>query len=171
LDLGMTKAAFCVALAIIGYLLWTPLQRPLPAFAQSTDRVSEGLQIWQTSGCAECHGPFADGEREDDDYPMGANLRATRLGLDGLKLAIRCGRPGVGMPAFDEQAYTRRECYGRPLGAPPDDLQPSPSALTHKQIDTLIAYLQARIVGRGRVIKEECLVYYDGRADQCEDVQ
>jgi len=32
----------------------------------------------------------------------------------------------------------------------------------------LIAYLEARIVGHGKVTREECLSYYDGKAD-CDD--
>jgi hypothetical protein len=41
--------------------------------------------------------------------------------------------------------------------------------LTPDQIDTVIAYLQARIVGHGQITKSECLAYYDNNADQCED--
>src|SRR2546427_9259715 len=93
--------------------------------AQSNDKVSAGLQTWKTSGCADCHGPFADGDREDDDFPIGANLRTTRLDAAALKMTIRCGRAGTGMPSFDEGAYTVRPCYGRPLSAAPDNLQPT----------------------------------------------
>jgi hypothetical protein len=51
--------------------------------------------------------------REDDDFPIGANLRTTRLDPAALKMTIRCGRAGTSMPSFDEGAYTTRECYGR----------------------------------------------------------
>ncbi|HEY7298996.1 MAG TPA: hypothetical protein VH684_13900 [Xanthobacteraceae bacterium] len=73
------------------------------------------------------------------------------------------------MPAFDEGAYTLRPCYGRPLGPPPDDLYPTPRALSPDQIDAVVAYLQARIVGRGRISRAECLAYYDGQEDMCVD--
>ena len=119
-------------------------------------------------GCTDCHGPFADGNRDDDDYPMGANLRTTRLDAAGIKLTISCGRPGTGMPSFDGGAYTVRACYGRPLGAAPDNLQPTPRTLSLDEIDALVAYLAARIVGHGKVTREECLFYYEGKAD-CDD--
>jgi hypothetical protein len=127
------------------------------------------LRTWQTSGCADCHGPFADGDREDDDFPIGANLRTAKLNPEALTLTIRCGRPGTGMPAFDEGAYTIRQCYGRPLGSAPDKLQPSSRSLNLDEIDAIVAYLQARIVGHGPITKQKCLSYYDGRETECED--
>jgi hypothetical protein len=130
--------------------------------------VKAGLETWQSSGCSDCHGPFADGNRDDDDYPQGANLRTTRLDAAAIEMTIRCGRPSTGMPSFDAGAYTDRACYGRPLGPRPDDLQPTPRFLSLDEIDTMIAYLKARIVGHGKVTREECLSYYGGKAD-CDD--
>ena len=137
--------------------------------AQNDDKVGAGLRLWHESACADCHGPFADGNREDEDWPVGANLRITRLDAGGLQLAISCGRAGAGMPAFDEGAYTVRACYGRPLGGAPDNLHPSGRKLSPNEIDTVIAYLQARIIGRGQITREECLTYYENQADFCED--
>lgn len=138
--------------------------------AQDAPQVAAGLEIWRSSGCADCHGPFADGNRDDDDYPAGANLRTTRLDAAGIKQTIRCGRPDTGMPSFDEGAYTVRGCYERPLGTAPDNLQPTPRTLSLDEIDALVAYLQARIVGHGKVTREECVSYYEGKAD-CEDLK
>lgn len=137
--------------------------------AQGNDKVTAGLAAWKTAGCADCHGPFADGDREDDDYPIGANLRTAKLGAAALKMTIRCGRPGTGMPSFDEDAYTMRECYGRALGPRPNNLQPTARALTLEEIDVVIAYLQASIIGRGKITRTECLAYYDEQPDTCED--
>jgi hypothetical protein len=142
------------------------------ALAQGQDRVRAGLEVWRSSGCADCHGPFADGNPEDGDYPVGANLRTTRLDAAGLKLTITCGRPGTGMPSFDEGAYRMRGCYGRPLGDAPDNLQPTPRSLSFDEIDAVIAYLQARIVGRGKITREECLSYFDGSlSSSCDDLK
>jgi mono/diheme cytochrome c family protein len=136
--------------------------------AQDDAKAKAGLETWRSSGCADCHGPFADGNRDDDDFPQGANLRTTRLDGAGLKQTISCGRPGTGMPSFDEGAYTSRACYGRPLGARPDNLQPTPRTLSLDEIDALVAYLRTRIVGHGKVTREECLLYYESKAD-CDD--
>jgi len=156
-------SAVILALAIL------VLAHSTMARAQNNDRVKAGLEMWKTAGCADCHGPFADGDREDDDFPVGANLRTTRLDSAALKMTIRCGRAGTGMPSFDDGAYTTRECYGRPPGARPENLQPTPRTLTADEIDLVIAYLQARIIGRGKITREECLSYYDNQLETCED--
>jgi mono/diheme cytochrome c family protein len=140
--------------------------------AQEDAKARSGLEVWKSAGCSMCHGSFADGNNQNDDYPMGANLRATRLDAAELKLTIGCGRPGTGMPSFDKGAYNLRPCYERPLGDAPNDLYPAPAQLNSDQIDAVIAYLQARIIGRGKITKEECVAYYDGYdSDLCADYQ
>src|SRR5579864_7584516 len=74
------------------------------SFAQSEDKVKAGVTAWRNSGCADCHGAFANGEKERDESPNGANIRQSRLKADELAQVIRCGRPGTGMPSFEEGA-------------------------------------------------------------------
>jgi mono/diheme cytochrome c family protein len=131
------------------------------AFAQNEDKVKAGVTAWRNSGCADCHGAFANGEKERDESPTGADLRRARLNAEELKLAIRCGRPGTGMPAFEEGAS------GCPGGG--GDLYPAPSKLSPEEIDNVVAYLQARIVGKGKITKQECLLYYTDKPDWCDD--
>jgi mono/diheme cytochrome c family protein len=131
------------------------------AFAQNEDKVKAGLAAWRNSGCADCHGAFANGEKERDESPTGADLRRARLNAEELKLAIRCGRPGTGMPSFEEGA---RGCPGSG-----GDLYPAPSKLSPEEIDNVVAYLQARIIGRGKITKQECLLYYTDKPDWCDD--
>ena len=157
--LGLVLAAVCGGSSILG-----------KGSAQDNTRVTAGFQLWKTSGCSDCHGAFADGMPADDDYPIGANLRTTKLDATALQQTIRCGRPGRGMPAFDAGSYTIRLCDGLPLGAAPDNLQPTPRVLSLEEIDTLVAYLQALIVGRGPITRKECLAYYEYAPD-CEDYQ
>ena len=80
-----------------------------------------------------------------------------------LKRVISCGRTGAEMPAFIEGAGSAPAC-AQGVGE-----YPAPRTLTSDQIDTIIAYLQARIVGHGRITKAECLAYYDNREDMCEE--
>ena len=155
-------------LCVVAWLTAACLLHATAGLAQDDAKVRAGLETWRSSGCVDCHGPFADGARDDDDYPQGANLRTTRLDAAGIKLTISCGRPGTGMPSFDAGAYTIRACPGQPLGAKPDNLQPTPRTLSPSEIDALIAYLQARVVGHGKVTRQECLVYYEDKAD-CDD--
>jgi mono/diheme cytochrome c family protein len=99
--------------------------------AQNDDKVKAGLKIWKETGCADCHGSFANGEKQRDESPTGADLRRSRLDTAELKVVISCGKPGgAGMPAFDEGAYKVRPCYGRPLGNEPDNLYPNGQKLT-----------------------------------------
>ena len=87
------------------------------ASAQDDDRVKAGLEVWKSSGCADCHGSFANGEKQRDEAPPGADLRTSRLSSAELKEVISCGRPGgAGMPAFDEGAYKVRPCGGQNSG-------------------------------------------------------
>jgi len=166
-DVDQTRVFFrcCAALSLaIGLLV-----QATAAHAQNEERVKAGVTTWRNSGCADCHGAFADGEKQRDESPTGANLRTARLDGAALKQTISCGRPGTGMPAFDEGAYKVRACNGQALGPPPSDLYPTPRTLTRDEIDAVVTYLQARIVGKGRITKAECLAYYDDQQDWCEE--
>jgi mono/diheme cytochrome c family protein len=150
--------------ALVAALIATAAQ------AQDETTVKAGLEIWKGSGCSDCHGAFANGDKERDEAPTGANLRTSRLDAAALKETIRCGRPGAEMPSFDEGAYTVRACGGRPLGPAPDNLYPAPRTLTPAEIDTLIVYLRARVVGHPRITRTDCLYYYyDSDESMCED--
>jgi hypothetical protein len=47
---------------------------------------------------------------------------------------------------------------------------PSASHAEFREIDAVVAYLQARILGKGsRITKQECLLYYYDKPDWCED--
>jgi len=140
-----------------------------PSVAQDEARVKAGLNAWRGAGCPECHGAFADGEKERDEAPTGANLRTTRLDNAALTEVIRCGRPNTGMPRFDEGAYTQRACQGQPTGAVPDALYPTPRMLGLQEIDAVVTYLRARVIGRRAVTPQECNYYYGDMADTfCE---
>ena len=147
--------------AVIVMIAAIALMCSTAAFAQNEDKVKAGVTAWRNSGCADCHGAFANGEKERDESPSGADLRRARLNAEELKLAIRCGRPGTGMPAFEEGAI------GCPGGG--GDLYPAPAKLSREEIDDVVAYLQARIIGKGKITKQECLLYYTDKPDWCDD--
>lgn len=153
------------ALAILSVVaLWAS-----PSLAQDEAHVKAGLNAWKNAGCSECHGAFADGERERDEAPVGANLRSTRLDNAAITEVIRCGRLNTGMPRFDEGAYTQRTCYGQPTGAVPDGLYPTPRMLSLQEIELVVTYLRARVIGKRAVTPEECAYYYGDLADTfCE---
>src|SRR6516165_7751164 len=82
--------------------------RPVRAQGPAPDPadIAEGMTIYRTKAdCQTCHGWAADGRKMDTQMPDAPSLRTTRLGRAGVLYAIRCGRPGTGMPPFDRQAY------------------------------------------------------------------
>src|SRR3977135_3114120 len=89
--------------------------------AQTTpdpDDVAEGMRLYRTKGdCQSCHGWAADGRKMDTQMPDGANLRTTRLSRELLLTAIKCGRPGKGIPAFDRLADSDGRCHRRKTAA------------------------------------------------------
>jgi len=151
------RCAFAILSAVA---LWAS-----PSLAQDEARVKAGLNAWKSAGCSECHGAFADGERERDEAPAGANLRSTRLDNAAITEVVRCGRPNTGMPRFDEGAYSQRGCYGQPTGAVPDALYPTPRMLSQQEIGLVVTYLRARVIGKRAVTPEECSYYYGDLAD------
>jgi hypothetical protein len=151
----IASRARCASAILSVVALWTS-----PSLAQDEARVKAGLNAWKSAGCPECHGAFADGERERDEAPAGANLRSMRLDNAAITEVIRCGRPSTGMPRFDEGAYTQRGCYGQPTGAVPDALYPTPRMLNLQEIELVVTYLRARVIGRRAVTPEECAYYY-----------
>jgi len=137
--------------------------------AQDDAKINAGREAWKTAGCPECHGAFADGEKQRDEAPTGANLRQTRLDNAAVAETVRCGRPGTGMPRFGSDAYTPRGCYGKPAEPRPDSLYPAARDLSAAEIDAVVAYLRAKVIGRRDVTREECAEYYGDAADSfCE---
>jgi hypothetical protein len=46
----------------------------------------------------------------------------------------------------------------------------APRTLSADEIEAVISYLQARIIGRGKITREECLSYFDDAdASRCDD--
>lgn len=165
-----TRTGRSASVALAAFL--AALGSAAPCQAQDDGKVKAGLAVWKTAGCPDCHGPFANGDKQRDEAPTGANLRQARLDDATMAETIRCGRPGAGMPSFGADAYTPRGCYGQPAGAVPDDLYPAARKLDAAEIDAVVTYLRARIVGRRAVTPQECAAYYEAdAADYCDDAK
>ena len=116
------------------------------AFAQDAPRVAAGEAAWDKAACLQCHGSTGDGG-PGGEFAAGPSLRKTRLDRAALIETISCGLPGTEMPAWLDGAYARRPCYGFPPGPPPDGTTLTP-VLSADEVDALVAYLLAKIVGR-----------------------
>src|SRR5215472_6803533 len=122
--------------------------------AQTTpdpDDVAEGMRLYRTKGdCQSCHGWAADGRKMDTQMPDGANLRTTRLSRELLLTAIKCGRPGKGMPAFDRLAYSDGRCYNMKkadLEAKNLEMPDPPATLQIREMERILDFLQVKVIG------------------------
>jgi mono/diheme cytochrome c family protein len=118
--------------------------------------------------CFFCHGWAGDGVGNPQS-DRGPSLRATELDHEQLAEVIRCGRPGARMPYHDRLAYTDDRCYGvtgDELGAdkPPQAF----NALQQREVDAVIEYLSAKVIGRGAPTFEECEDYFGANTKVCE---
>ena len=144
-----------------------------PQQTPSADDVAEGMRLYRQKGdCQACHGWAADGRKMDTQMPDGANLRTTRLNRDNLITAIKCGRPGKGMPAFDRLAYSDGRCYGMKEA----DLQrngqtmPDPAAtLQLREIETIVDFLYAKVIGKGPMDRATCVEYWCSEVEVCQE--
>jgi mono/diheme cytochrome c family protein len=116
------------------------------AFAQDAARLAAGEAAWDKAGCLQCHGSAGEGGA-GGEFPAGPSLRKTRLDRAALIEAVSCGLPGTQMPGWLDGAYTQRSCYGFPPGPAPDGTTLTP-VLSANEVEALVDYLSAKIVGR-----------------------
>jgi mono/diheme cytochrome c family protein len=135
--------------------------------------VAEGMRIYrQKADCQTCHGWAADGRKMDTQMPDGANLRTTRLGRAGIVTAIKCGRPGRGMPAFDKFAYSDGRCLGMKASDLKDkglELPDPPATLQPREIEMVTDFLFAKVIGKGPMDRAKCIEYWGEDVDTCKE--
>src|SRR3954469_1179258 len=144
------------------------------AFAQSAEDIAAGRQLFlQKGNCQACHGWAGDGRKMDSQMPDGANLREIKYGRDDGAVAIKCGRPGRGMPAFDKFAYSDGRCYGmkaadlRSRGLSFPD---APATLQPREMERLLDFLFAKVVGKGAMTRAQCLDYWGSEVEACGEL-
>lgn len=128
-----------------------------------------GVIAWKTGGCSNCHGNLAAGG-QDPSYPQGPNLRVTLLDKDQLIETISCGRPGTEMPANLKGAYATVPCYGLPTGEVPKEVRPG-GGLTKDEIQALVTFLGAEVVGKKRITRQNCALFNEGNSSAPECMQ
>jgi hypothetical protein len=141
--------------------------------AQAPDAadVAEGMRLFRQKGnCQACHGWAGDGRKMDNQMPDGANLREIALDRGALIVAIRCGRPGRGMPAFDKFAYSDGRCYGMKradLKSRELSMPDPPATLQPREIELLADFLFAKVIGKGSMDRAKCIEYWDSEVEVC----
>ncbi|MBI3513437.1 MAG: cytochrome c [Proteobacteria bacterium] len=132
--------------------------------AAAQGNVALGTEIWRNKGaCQGCHGWAGDGRKMDSQLPDGADLRETRLDRDALVIAIKCGRPGRGMPAFDKFAYSDGRCFGMTLADLQKDgltLADPAAPLQPREIEAVTDFLAAKVIGQGPMTRDKCVAFW-----------
>jgi mono/diheme cytochrome c family protein len=133
--------------------------------------IERGKDIFKTKAtCQFCHKWDASG---DQGYGGNAlSLRQTKLTPDQVAETIKCGRPGTGMPFHDQFAYSDRRCYGVTRAELGNDMPPEPNAfLNQEEIDAVVKYLFAKVIGRGPSTYEDCVEFWGAATRQCEPMK
>src|ERR1700751_5613849 len=133
-----------------------------------------GKRIYQDKAtCVFCHGWSGDGAGDPQSPGKAANLRESKLDRDQLVEVIRCGVPGgTAMPHFDKFAWTKgEECYGMTAEDVGDKKPPPPTAgLQKREIEASVAYLGAKIVGKGPPTVADCEEYFGSGSQRCKEM-
>src|SRR5207244_2408226 len=76
------RRSFILTLAVAA------LAQATAAWAWDENQVKAGLEVWKSAGCADCHGPYADGDKQRDEMPTGGTrpVKATGFGGSGRSL-------------------------------------------------------------------------------------
>jgi len=128
-----------------------------------------GVLAWKRGGCSNCHGNLAAGG-QDPSYPEGPSLRVTLLVKEQLIETISCGRPGTEMPANLKGAYAIVACYGLPTGEVPKEVRAG-GGLTQEEIQALVLFLGADVVGKKRITRQNCALFNEGDSNAPECMQ
>jgi mono/diheme cytochrome c family protein len=143
--------------------------------APDASDLAEGRRLFEQKGnCQACHGWSGDGHKTDNQMPDGANLRETKLPRAGLVMTIKCGRLNSQMPAFDKFAYSGDgRCYGKTqadLKAYATRMPDPPATLQAREIDLIVDFMLARIVGQGPMDHAKCVAFWNEDADVCREL-
>lgn len=158
-------------------LLGQPASVRAQGAAPDPEDVKEGMTIYRTKAdCQTCHGWAADGRKMDTQMPDAPNLRQTRLGRAGIIYAIKCGRPGRGMPAFDRMAY---KDASRCNNTSEEDLKKNNLALVDpaatlqpREIEMVADFLFDKVIGKGPMdTHAKCVEYWGEEQDVCNELK
>ena len=168
---SVATCAVAVLLAVSGGAA-VRAQAPAP----DPEDVAEGMRIYRTKAdCQTCHGWAADGRKMDTQMPDAPNLRTSRLGRAGIIYAIKCGRPGRGMPAFDRLAYTDAARCNNTTKADLEknnlELADPAATLQPREIEMLADFLFAKVIGKGPMDHAKCVEYWGEETDVCKELK
>ena len=132
--------------------------------------IERGKEIYKVkANCQFCHKWDASG---DQGYGGNASsLRKTFLTPEQFAEVVKCGRPSTGMPYHDQFAYTDKRCFGVTSARPRQGHAADRRAAQRREIDAVVKYLFAKVVGRGASTYEDCVDFWGQDTRQCEPMK
>jgi mono/diheme cytochrome c family protein len=159
---------------IAAVVLGLAFASPVAGQTTSPGDIALGKRLYQEKAtCGFCHGWSGDGAGDPQSPGKAANLRETKLDHDQLVETIRCGVPGgTAMPHFDKFAWTKgEECFGMTAEEVGDKKPPNPTAFLQKrEIEAIVAYLDAKVVGKGPPTVADCEDYFGQNSKRCQEM-
>ena len=163
-----------ISAALIAPAVALALVVPAAAQSSASGDIGLGKRLYQDKAtCGFCHGWSGDGAGDPQSPGKAANLRETKLDHDQLAEVIRCGVPGgTAMPHFDKFAWTKgEECYGMTAEEVGDKKPPTPTVFLQKrEIEAIVAYLEAKVVGKGPPTVADCEDYFGQGSARCREM-
>ena len=141
------------------------------AMGGDKNSVHPGQKVYQKANCIGCHKWHGGG---GGGYGGAAlSLRTTVLDAELMKLVVRCGRPGTGMPFHQRSAYKGDDvsCYGVTAQDFGDKVPPrARTFLRERQLDLVVDYVLTVLKGRGDPTREECIAFWGESSRQCSSM-
>jgi mono/diheme cytochrome c family protein len=136
--------------------------------AEDARTIEFGKEIFKSKAtCQFCH--KWDGAGDQGYGGNALSLRKTQLTREQLTETIKCGRPGTPMPYHDQFAYTDKRCYGLTRTDLGKDMPPAAvESLQAREIDAVVKFLLAKVVGRGDATYDECIDFWGQDTRLCE---
>lgn len=133
--------------------------------------IEYGKEVFKTKAtCQFCHKWDGSG---DQGYGGNAlSLRKTQLTPEQMAEVVKCGRPHTGMPYHDRFAYTDKRCYRLTRDDLGNDMPPAATeSLQPREIDAVVKFLFAKVVGRGESTYQECVDFWGSDTRECEPMK
>jgi len=159
---------------VVALAVGSALASSVAAQTPAAGDIGLGKRLYQDKAtCGFCHGWSGDGAGDPQSPGKAANLRETKLDHDQMVEIIRCGMPGgTAMPHFDKFAWTTgEECFGMTEAEVGDKKPPNPTAgLQKREIEAIVAYLEAKVVGKGPPTVADCEEYFGPGSQRCKEM-
>jgi len=130
-----------------------------------------GKEVFKTKAtCQFCH--KWDGAGDQGYGGNALSLRKTQLTPEQMAEVVKCGRPHTQMPYHDRFAYTDKRCYRMTREDLGDDMPPaSTESLQPREIDAVVKYLFAKVVGHGEATYQDCVDFWGSDTHQCDPLK